>query len=758
MSMNLVERCNLALEAYASALNIIARRAGATSPSTNMDDKPLLRQAGRLALPSVGADREEELPALQSLMGHLRGGTVNAYFTPQLLDMESGTIIPSLERPTDLARQYASTWSAIQRELAAIDPDAAPPVREVATHGILQRYGWSMAAPGAGDTDVTLYDYARVQAALAVCLAEQPAATGEVALLVGGDVSGVQDWLYTIGSEGAAKSLRGRSVYLQLLSEVVANWLLDRLALPSCNLLYAGGGNFYLLAPMAAAEQIHGLQVAVTQRLLKMHSGALYVALGATPLTTTELEESAAGKAWGRANLDMSRRKRQRFAELADDGQMAAAIGSALPGSGLLKDSCKICRRPISETEERREEDDGGHVCQLCLGFEELGRQLPHAEFLVFSRLPELAAAEHVVDWREALRQFGYDVQFVSPDRPWQNQPGDLVRLYFWQQEQPLLSDFPGNPHPARSAWLYRPLAQAAPLEKRRVATFDQLRSQGIKRWGVLRMDLDRLGAIFQEGIQPADLCRVVALSDQLRVFFEGYVPRLARSFNHEDNPNVYLMYAGGDDLFVVGGWSHLPDLAWEIREALRKFAAGNPAITISAGISLALGDRYPIYQAAADAGEAEEMAKQAGRARIVFLGQAVEWKAAGQQDFASVRNRVAELIDLFSKDQRINKSFLSSLRQIDAEWRTWKEHEAILLTDQRSPERPRYIHRNKRLYLGPWEWHLIYSLSRAADRKADGIVKEAISHYVDSIVASEIEVLGLEARWAEFLIRGESS
>jgi len=60
-------------------------------------------------------------------------------------------------------------------------------------------------------------------------------------LLLKGDISGMQDFIYTVTSKGAAKGLRGRSVYLQLLTEVIANWILRRLILPFVNLLYQGG-------------------------------------------------------------------------------------------------------------------------------------------------------------------------------------------------------------------------------------------------------------------------------------------------------------------------------------------------------------------------------------------------------------------------------------------------------------------------------------------------------------------------------------
>jgi CRISPR-associated protein Csm1 len=51
----------------------------------------------------------------------------------------------------------------------------------------------------------------------------------EVALLVGGDITGIQRFIYTISSKGAAKSLRGCSAYLNLLCDAIAEWLRRKL-------------------------------------------------------------------------------------------------------------------------------------------------------------------------------------------------------------------------------------------------------------------------------------------------------------------------------------------------------------------------------------------------------------------------------------------------------------------------------------------------------------------------------------------------
>ncbi|HYF96292.1 MAG TPA: hypothetical protein VD969_29125 [Symbiobacteriaceae bacterium] len=70
----------------------------------------------------------------------------------------------------------------------------------------------------------------------------------------------------------------------------------------------------------------------------------------------------------------------------------------------------------------------------------------------------------------------------------------------------------------------------------------------------------------------------------------------------------VSIVYAGGDDLFVVGAWDQTLELAFDLHSAFDRFTGGR--LTISAGL---VADDYhvPIHRLAEAAGEAEEAAKE---------------------------------------------------------------------------------------------------------------------------------------------------
>ena len=175
----------------------------------------------------------------------------------------------------------------------------------------------------------------------------------------------------------------------------------------------------------------------------------------------------------------------------------------------------------------------------------------------------------------------------------------------------------------------FRPLPQVIPrrLDGNAVADFDQLAdaSEGAKWLSVLRMDVDNLGGLFRDGLgDSATISRMSTLSESVRLFFEGYIPQLCRDYNANHTPEILeLIYAGGDDLFLVGGWSAAPQIARQIRDEFRAFVGGEH-VTLSGGIAVE-HKKYPLYQLANDAGNALDNAKALRKEKDVlsFLQEA---------------------------------------------------------------------------------------------------------------------------------------
>jgi CRISPR-associated protein Csm1 len=123
-------------------------------------------------------------------------------------------------------------------------------------------------------------------------------------------------------------------------------------------------------------------------------------------------------------------------------------------------------------------------------------------------------------------------------------------------------------------------------------------------------MDVDNLGQIFINGFsqQQRTYSRYTALSRNLDYFFKGYLSHLWQKKPYCDYSSI--VYAGGDDLFIVGKWDEMIRMAEEIKNDFREWTCHNPGLSLSGGIAV-VPVKFPVMKGAGEAGEAEELAKE---------------------------------------------------------------------------------------------------------------------------------------------------
>ena len=257
-------------------------------------------------------------------------------------------------------------------------------------------------------------------------------------------------------------------------------------------------------------------------------------------------------------------------------------------------------------------------------------------------------------------------------------------------------------------------------------------------------MDVDNLGTLFKDGFgQDASLARIASLSFALRLFFEGHLPALASGKNDGEmktrdlTPYLYLQYSGGDDLFVVGAWDALPEFAIRIRSAFGLYAAKNPAVTLSGGMEM-FQQKYPLYLAADEAGDAEGKAKDIdGKDAFCMLNTPVKWK-----EFAECQQRAYRLADLV-ESRHTPRSLIQTLLMLQVEQKT-------NLKNSKHKHKPWY---------GRWMWLAAYQLTRVlkriqkSDVQAIGEVETLREAFTDP--NTDLAQIALSARWAQFLSRG---
>ena len=536
--------------------------------------------------------------------------------------------------------------------------------------------------------------------------------------LIGGDISGIQKFIYSIASKGAAKGLKGRSFYLQLLSEAIAKCILKKLDLSIANLIYSAGGHFYILAPLEV--NMDEINKELENIMIEIHSGELYVAIDKVELSVKDFVEKNIGEKWKELANKLGEKKKKKFSSILDKEFFIPNIDSS--------NVCQVCGLP---SKYELMEEEGIKKCRLCKSFEELTEKLAKKDKVKARYIVECKpdGNEEQGRWEWNIAKIGIKYDIVENTKEISCNEGIIYTL----NEGNFVLKKEGN-----FAYGFKFLFQTPLMELSDLAR----EAKGIEKWGVLRGDVDNLGRIFGVGLKKEDrsISRISTLSSLISFFFDYYINEVCREYQGK----IYGVYAGGDDFFIIGSWDILPELANKIYENFRGYTAHNPDITLSIGISIAPSEKYPIHKIAEAAGEELEKAKNIKRYyeeidigikiereknAIAFLGMPIKW-----EDYTKIVTFRNELLKFIEKAPRGSLHKFYSIYKL---YRTEKKKARNLVL-------AKYDDRYRK-----WRWMLAYTIARM---KVNGNKEKIKQLVIDNIDYSPIVI-----KWVEYLKRGDN-
>lgn len=411
-------------------------------------------------------------------------------------------------------------------------------------------------------------------------------------MLILGDISGIQSFVYDVSHEGGGQTrrLRARSFFVQALCEAAAIHVLKELPWEfdlEQHLLVSAAGRFVLRGPDVpnAAEIIERLQFELSTWLLQQVSGELRVSLVVAERQPDESEM--------RLYLRLAREHLDGLT-LRPWSSLAIENGQWQPHRLMLEPldtPCTQCRRrPGTETETDRESGEERRVCGLCFRLLKLGQDLPRANWLTFSQDPASSYPS----------AFGLSMKVQSPAAlTWSDRMLAAARL----SPQP-----ESNESVPVGRRLSRRLARYVPVNRSgETATFEEIAQQatGDTKLGILKADGDGLGAYLERLFSGAtNLDDYRQLSRDLDDFSAGDLDDLARTKFRW----IYTLYSGGDDLLFLGPWDQILDFAGQVRRLfLARF--GQRGLRLSAGVTV-VPPHWPIRRAVGLAEEQLEAAK----------------------------------------------------------------------------------------------------------------------------------------------------
>ncbi|GAB4332705.1 MAG: hypothetical protein Kow00127_24440 [Bacteroidales bacterium] len=690
----------------------------------------------------------------------------------QLRPLEVNNIMPVEEYDPDVPEiLYFGLWKEFTEEVtrlrnAVTDRDKMLRSRPFADTllSLLQKYTANIPASTVDLPDVSLFDHSRTTAAFATALYDyiegknitiDEAVKEEHApfLLVGADLSGIQNYIFDIVSKNASKNLKGRSFYLHLIATTVIRKILDESGLYEANIIYNSGGTFFLLMPNT--ERIHRIltetELEVQRALFNDFHGVLYLSLASVTFGCKEVFSKETGEVWNRLFGELGVRKQQRFGGLiASDWDIFFGCRGD-EGERVEKDA--VTGYPLHG--KSVEVEGVGRVSPLTARQIRMGRKLKNCRYWLMLPPGDDAAEpdttflgyrHYLIENASGVSREGlpseehtvmvFNDSSLTADKAFGKIDAETTLFRF--------ELYGGNTYPAD--------------EKGHPLTYDMLPAGSYGKNAIVRLDVDNLGAIFRFGFAPEQrtFSRFSQLSRSLDLFFKGYLTWLWKS-DPGYRRHVVIVFAGGDDLFMLGDWQKVIEFTRTIRDDFRRFTGNNPLLTISGGIVI-LPPKYPVLKAAQLCGNAEELGKKyRWRDQNVFWGHLPEQEIPKTKDavgflgtslawdieFRMIEDKARELAGLVS-DNRLPSSLLHRL--MDYYTQSGLEEYGEIT--------------NRRII-----WLMSYDIARMARRYSrqkdflNNLVKDCIENNwngkpLESSNRSAIHLYALAARWAEMICR----
>jgi len=541
-------------------------------------------------------------------------------------------------------------------------------------------------------SDISLYDHGRLTSAIAIALYLYHKETGTLNenaitdkevkkfLLIEGNFYGIQDFIFSEGastSKNAAKILRGRSFYVSLLSELSADFVLQRLGLPFTSVVINAAGRFKIIAPNTenSIKIINQTERDINKWLIENFYGE--VSLGITYLEATSNDFIDKEKVYELyKNMgQVSEEKKYKKIDITEHGGSFSSYLDNFLGANI----CPVCnRRPNKQKNKIKDEN----LCDICYDHVKIGESLVKKDIIV------IATKDAELEEKLRIPIFGkYQLSFVSGKLSKLVKEGKIIHYwnlnYLWNNEPPF-KDFASikliNGYVPKFTEEYKKdidklkykespdeikeieefLMEGSILSFHHIAKLALMHSEsgftGIDAIGVFKADIDNLGTIFSRGLryEKRTFSRYTTLSRQLNLFFTLYLPYLCK----KEFKNIYTIFAGGDDLFLIGPWNEMIEFSKRISNDFSSYCCKNPEISLSAGLFITKPET-PVFTMAEESEKSLNKAKIEGKNRITIFNITLPWDKLSEIEI------IREHLDSWLQNKILSTAFMYKLNEI---------------------------------------------------------------------------------------------
>lgn len=721
----------------------------------------------------------------------------NHFFSLNSLSIENKDIfkprVLSKEAVIDRQSHYQELWTKFYSEFDKL-PRYSINGFITSLLSLLKKYTWCIPSSTIDLPNVSLFEHLKTTAALASCFfATGTRDTGQFnadyvereesfpVLLCNVDLSGIQKFIYDISSSKAYTSLKGRSYYLQLLMNTLLQQILQHkdIKQTQVNIIYSSGGGAFLLLPNLPVVEsaLESIRDFFNDQCWKEYNGTIFAAVGWTPFRYNWRNKNSEGQIaspkslangkpienlgelWQSATEASNQQKRQKFVSVSVKNfeKVFGKNGVGIDVGGELK-LCAVTGEPLTEENEAfiGSPDNEVHVHKKVHSQIELGKKLKDSDILIHStQIPTDVSKDFQYTRPAGLNSAYYLLESSEVNKPWLKK---FIKEISFMNSTDFLNEntIPTGINDSISFHFYggnkQPTIQTSNHNQTPVnATLEEIcqinaQTSDYTKLGVLRMDVDNLGKIFIKGLPPKDrsFSSLSTLSFLLDMFFSGYINTIRNS--NEYSQTVSVLYSGGDDLFAVGRWDSLINFAWDVRRKFEEYVGRND-ISISGGLII-VDRKYPIFKAAALAGEAEKKAKSHNgdqKNALHIFGETISFI----EEFQIVSDLKDSFINLIALKQQNRKQLSKSILHQIQKYKIIKDHNHININEEKNLNYS-------------YKWHAAYYLKRLQDRyKGEHQIEKFLENFQEKIMFHNdlgadrfLDLAATAARWAELAIQ----
>jgi len=536
------------------------------------------------------------------------------YYKHKLLTKKDYDVIIPTETKESELKEFAykeSDWNLFLEDLENVldiyegDEDFESLINLILI--IFEKYMWCIPDfTGSTETDISLYNHLRDVAGLshAIYLTKKENSESTNLNLVIGDIPGIQNYIFDVVYKKPAKILRGRSIFIQVLTRNLATKLLKTFKLSEVNLIMFAGGKFYLIVPDTEKfkEEYEKVLFEINNYLfnnfrMEISFNCAYHTFNykdlmdnETPLTFGKIVEDASYKLIeNRYKLFNERLFPKDNLNFQNYIWKEKYINDDGTGTDSVK--CKITDRPIREGRKKVISDpDGDIIVDLQVKNEyEIGSQITGNNIVAVLNDDDLTIDPSDI---KSIKKFKENDEIIKRTKILLN---------------PTLDDLLKKENLEKGIFNNTSYIEVANYctknNSDEIMPFEDMAEQndGAEFLALIKGDIDNLGLIMAYGLERdkkeikngdderelTAISRTTTLSNHLKYFFSFFLNGFLAEWEQKAIDNkVYTIFAGGDDLMLVTPQSSALKLVKALNDEFKKFTCGNKEVHISYSIT----------------------------------------------------------------------------------------------------------------------------------------------------------------------------